>query len=164
MQASTNICIATAHHYTSMIANWRFLTFKKGGKPLCVVIVLGAEQQGRIFAVIQDYYNTVLEVTLQKNHHPHKKFGLWYHHYTQLGEGIAQTWTSMVAPLKSPRIGYLGHPAECLASGLVPVGSTQLQYQAVLRRTFCGVSLVWHNAAPEARPARRRCGNQKSLF
>jgi hypothetical protein len=33
-----------------------------------------------------------------------------------------------------------GHPAECLASGLVRVGSTQFQYQDVLRRTFCGVS------------------------
>jgi hypothetical protein len=35
-----------------------------------------------------------------------------------------------------------GHPAECLESGLVYVGSTQFQYQAVWSQTFCGVSLV----------------------
>jgi hypothetical protein len=33
-----------------------------------------------------------------------------------------------------------GHPAECLVSGLVYVGSTQFNYQAAWRQTFCGVS------------------------
>jgi hypothetical protein len=35
----------------------------------------------------------------------------------------------------------LGHPAECLASGLGYVGSTQFEFQAVWLQTICGLTL-----------------------